>query len=238
MFSLAALAFSMAMVAVMSAAGQTVNLISGDNAGIGNQDPYTTFIGGAQESPLSLSAFTAANFLSAQQGSEAYVVNPYGGVWVNPSTTAPFVGTGAQWISAASGGNNAPSALFAQTFTFGSAPLGAVLNFSWAVDDNLGDAENPAGIYINGNPITAIGGGTFTSVSSVTGIYIPASDLIDGVNTLYIYDRDTGGVVAGVVYDGTLTVVPEPSSLALAGMGLAALAVVFRARLSRRYLAS
>ena len=230
---------------VVNTGQQVINLISGDNAGIGNPDPSTTFDGGSVEAPLSASAFTATDFNNAANGPNAYVVYALGynyaypySFWLDPATTPPFSTDGAQWISATNtpglppggggGGRNAPTALYAQRFTL-TGPIPAVtatLTFSWAVDDALGDAPglgappggpNMAGVYINGHALN-IGyvwdGGGYNFVTSVTATF-PATYLNSGVNILYVYDRDTAGVAAGVIYAGTLTV-PEPPLLTCA----------------------
>ncbi len=103
------------------------------------------------------------------------------------------------------------SALFAQRFQLPCRPLeGSVqLIFHWAVDDVLGDpasgphaGPNVAGVYINGVPLN-ISGGNRLSQTTVS-VSVPASILNPGANWLYVYMRDAGCGISGVIYSATL----------------------------------
>ena len=155
--------------------------------------------------PLKSSTFTAADFAAAQAGASAVVVTPYPG-WISSLPADPQ----AQWI-AVNAFRLDRSALFAQRFDLPCRPLeGSVqLTFHWAVDDFLGDpasgqyaGPNISGVYINGVPLNISGPGyNFQSTATVS---VPSSILNPGANYLYVYMRDAGCDVAGVIYSATL----------------------------------
>jgi hypothetical protein len=135
-------------------------------------------------------------------GANAQPVSPYSGFWL---TSLPC-DSQAQWIAVDSN-RSARSILFAQPFEIPCRPVdGTVtLTFCWAVDDRLGDPSggpNPAGVYINGVPLP-ISGGSMGSQSTAT-VSVPASILNPGVNWLYVYVRDLGCAVSGVIYSATI----------------------------------
>jgi hypothetical protein len=77
------------------------------------------------------------------------------------------------------------------------------------VDDFLGDpasgqyaGPNISGVYINGVPlsISAAGYGS----QHVATVSVPSSILNPGANYLYVYMRDAGCGVSGVIYSATL----------------------------------
>lgn len=81
----------------------------------------------------------------------------------------------------------------------------AYLDFCWLVDDFLGDPINPAGIYLNGVAIPSVSGGNYATETAMGGIDV-TSLLQCGKNTLYIYDRDAGCAISGVMIGAMLQV--------------------------------
>ena len=123
----------------------------------------------------------------------------------------------AQWITPFA--DSSPrSALFAQDFVVPEPCCiqQATLSFCFALDDWLGDLDtltNP-GVFLNGTALPIAGGSYATEttvVVDVTGI------LHCGANTLYVYDRDAGCSVSGLIYSASFqidecTVSTEPDS--------------------------
>ncbi len=171
------------------------------------------------------SAFTAANFTSAQTGTAASVLSS------TPFYIASLVdGPGAEWIgtNSSAGASSGDTALYAISFNVPSAVSSASFNLYYAVDNILGDS-NP-GIYING---TALPNSTallcsecvssFTQENNYTDANI-GSLLVSGTNWLYFDGVNQGGP-AGLIFSATITYtptssVPDPSSLALLVTGL------------------
>ena len=137
--------------------------------------------------------FTAADFAAAAAGPPAYVLSFVHGAW---GQTLPCDPT-AKWI-----GNDPSaipgSALYAIEFQapdpccFSSATLG----MCWMADDLLGDPVNPAGVYLNGNPLP-ITGGNYATQTIASGVDI-LPYLHCGTNTIYIYNRDLACTVSGI----------------------------------------
>jgi hypothetical protein len=112
---------------------------------------------------------------------------------------------------------------FTSTFDIGatSTPGDASGSLEVLADDTVavflnGDLLNiPTGTAYphcsNGVP-TCTGDGTF--------IDLPSSDFVSGVNTLTFQVTQDGGYRFGVDFDGSVSTVPEPSSLFLLGTGL------------------
>jgi hypothetical protein len=238
---------------------ETVDLESGNSSqfSLGQQDTSITMLQGPlatyPDGPLVATAFTSANFSAAQSGPNPYVVSSPqgGGVWMQNAGFTPDPLS--QWISfnaAANTNNYAEDMLFAQQFNIATAGItSATLNFSWAVDDSLGDPSwapgsqpNPLGVYINGYAVPGISGGSAFTPTSVLNINIPASELNTGGNNyLYVYNRDTAGDYSGAIYSAELTVtgegggtsggtVPEPLTMIALGMGIAGLGGYIRRR--------
>ena len=149
--------------------------------------------------------FTAADFAAAVAGPNALSIPPFF-VW-NPSLQCDTL---AHWISSPPA-QNPRSALYAIHFNV-PAPccIGkAVMSFCWSQDDFLGDlpigGPNPAGVYINGAPVPAIVGGSYSAESSIAGVDI--TGLVHcGDNVMYVYDRDAGCAVAGVLFSSTIDI--------------------------------
>ena len=203
-FARPALCAAIALVSFLLPTSQshayTITLRSG-NGVIGNPDAVVKF--NAVASGSCGVGFAAAvglgDFAAAQGGVPAFVVPPFG-PWLHHLTCDSL----AQWNSI--NANSTPlSALYAYTF-FIPAPCcftRATLDFCWVADDALGDAINPAGVYLNGVPIPAIAGGNYATEMSVNGIDVLPM-LQCGQNTLYVYDRDIACVVSGVMFSATI----------------------------------
>jgi len=193
------------MLAALSAVSLTVLYANPFSITI-RSGPGVTFVASSEcRVPLRSSAFTAADFAAAQAGAPAAVVTPYPG-WISSLPADPQ----AQWIAVDA--NRADrSALFAQRFDLPCRPMedSVELKFYWAVDDFLGDpasgqyaGPNISGVYINGVPLNISGPGyNFQSTATVS---VPSSILNPGANYLYVYMRDAGCDVAGVIYSATL----------------------------------
>ncbi|HMN97290.1 MAG TPA: hypothetical protein PKC43_12725 [Phycisphaerales bacterium] len=153
-------------------------------------------------------------FALAAGGPPAEVVTPVG-AWTPTLPSDPA----ARWINwnAAPGSSfvGAPpqSTLYAHPFTVtGSAVTGGTITLRWAADDRLGDPAGgpaPVGAYVNGHPLPLLSGGNFAGETIVTSA-IPASALAIGTNYLYLYQRDIGCAVSGVIYSADIVVCALP----------------------------
>jgi hypothetical protein len=188
---------AVALITLTSIAGATVVTIRSGNAAPGNPDPAITMLALPGSCGVGFAgAFTPADFAAAAGGPPAFVeafIHPAWGPNLPCDLAAQWIGTNPQATP--------QSALFAQRFDL-PVPCcfsKAFLNFCWQADDALGDAVNPAGIYINGTPIAAVAGGNYLNPTTVSGIDV-ASLLHCGPNYLYVYNRDIACAVSGTIY--------------------------------------
>jgi hypothetical protein len=191
---------ALVFIPALAAAVTTLTVRSG-NAPPGSPDPlisrFVVASGCATGYPT---PFTAAEFSAASTGPLASVITTPTAAWASHLACDPD----AQWIGIDAFATPL-SALYAINVDI-PAPCcfsKATLDFCWLVDDQLGDAVNPAGLYVNGTPIPSVALGDFTTEKSVTGIDV-TSLVHCGRNTLYVYDRDMACVVAGVMFSATL----------------------------------
>lgn len=219
---------------------EIINLRSGQVGGFpglaGQPDDIVTVLpNNPPGAPISATPFTAADFAGAASGPPAHVINPYG-VWT-PGISDPaarwinFDGTFFNADGTVGPGYGTPgSCLYAVPFTITTVGItSASLSLEFAVDDYLGDQPfgggNPAGLYVNGIS-TGYDGGNYASptitVQNITGM------VSTGTNYLYLYQRDAGVLVSGLIFSATITVTPAPGAAAMLGLG--ALAVTRRRR--------
>jgi hypothetical protein len=173
---------------------------------------------------------------------EAIVPHPAPG-WI-PSLPAD---PDARWINWNHGviwttGSGSPyaSVLYAHPFTITSTTVAeASIQLHWAVDDRLGDLNgqpNEIGAYINEIPLDPVfrgGGPSAVTTANQTGLE-QGYQLSPGLNYLYLYQRDVGQSVSGIIYSGTITIVPEPGTVVmLIGAGLIGLLAYARRRRKR-----
>jgi hypothetical protein len=173
-------------------------------------------------------------FDAAVNGPHASVVsnNP---AWIRSLSADPL----AKWI-AVDPLQSPQSALYAYSFKIASPSIDtASLTLNFAVDNNLGELANVTGppssysvpgLYLNRSPINGGGFLDNNAVTSTSGMPPTTSRqydafahehrytnpdihslLANGANTLYLYQYDFG-VVAGLIFSGTITVNANGSS--------------------------
>lgn len=196
----------------------------------GQPDDVVTFLpNNPVAAPISLLPFTAADFAGAAAGPAAVVINPVS-VWT-PGISDPA----ARWINfgifppnpdgtPGLGWGTSGSSLYAIPYvvTTAAATVGA-LSLEFAVDDGLGDGVwafggNFDGIYSNGTPMGYFGGNF--AAPTIVNMNIPLST---GLNYLYLYQRDQGAGVSGIIFSATVTI-PAPgaaATLVLGGLAVA-----------------
>ena len=200
----------MSILVITSVAAATTVTIRTGNAPIGQPDPLVRFLAEPSGNCGAgfPAAFTPADFAAASSGANPYVLTAFS-PWIASLPCDPA----AQWITPFAD-LSARSALFAQDFVVPEPCCihQATLSFCWAQDDWLGDLDtfiNP-GVFLNGTPLP-IAGGSYAAetqaVVDVTGI------LHCGVNTLYVYDRDAGCAVSGLIYSATFQIDECPVSV-------------------------
>jgi hypothetical protein len=225
------LALTLAISAGSASASQIINLRSGQVGGFpgvaGQPDDIVTWRPGTPGgAPASGSVFGGADFTGANTGAPALVINP-ASVWT-PGISDPL----ARWInwdgyfvnpdgSPGTGNGVAGSVLYAVPFVVTTSSVTfANIKLEFAVDDYLGDSlfggPNPDGFYVNGIP-TGYSGGNYGSPTihnqNITAMVNP------GLNYLYLYQRDAGFGVSGLIFSARIKVVPAPGALAMVGAG-------------------
>ncbi|MBX9737120.1 MAG: hypothetical protein K2X32_09365 [Phycisphaerales bacterium] len=221
--AIASLAVAALLGACAVANAETITIRSGQVAGspgiAGQSDDTVTYLpnnpGGA---PISAFAFTPADFAGAVSGPAAVVINPVG-VW-----TPGISDTAARWINFGmyqntSGFGLSGSSLYAIQFNVTTpGATFAQLNLELAVDDSAGDlvfgGANPDFLYVNGTPILS----STTANFAVPTFYNPVIPVNTGLNTLYLYQRDQGLGVSGIIFSATITI-PTPGAAAVLGLG-------------------
>jgi hypothetical protein len=91
-------------------------------------------------------------------------------------------------------------------------------SIEFAVDDSGGDilwgGANPSFLYVNGID-TGYSGGNYATPT----FHSQTISISSGWNTVYLYQRDQGLGVSGLIFSMTIDIVPAPSAAALLGMG-------------------
>lgn len=217
-----------------ASAVEIITVRSGQVGGLpgvaGQLDDIVTFLpNNPVAAPISMTPFTPLDFAGAAAGPAAVVINPVG-VW-----TPGISDTQARWInfgifppnpdgSPGLGWGTSGSSLYAVPFTVTTAAATvAALSLEFAVDDGLGDGVwafggNFDGIYSNGAPMGYFGGNFATP--TIVNMNIPVST---GLNYLYLYQRDQGAGVSGIIFSATM-VVPTPGAAATLLLGGVAVA--------------
>jgi hypothetical protein len=224
---------ALALTASMASA-ETITLRSGQVGGlpgIATQlDDTVTFGNTVVSGPLSASPFTAADF-NASSANPAIVINPYYS-WVSTLT----FDSQARWIGAGLYNTGDPflppdmgapsSALYRAPFTVTTTGItSATLSIAWACDDSLGDlmfgGANPFGAYLrdasgNVTQLNLVSGGGFSIESQVLNLNITGA-VSTGANELFLYQRDQGFGIAGLIFGAEMRIVPAPCTLTAAG---------------------
>lgn len=212
---------------------EIINLRSGQVGGspgfAGQLDDIVTFLpNNPPGAAISATPFTAADYSGAVTGPAAKVINPYLPFWT-PTISDPL----ARWINfdgsyfnadgtPGPGYGNPGSCLYAVPFTITTVGItSATISLEYAVDDWLGDQPsgggNPAGLYVNGISTGYIGGGFAAPSTTFQTITTMVST---GQNYLYLYQRDAGVTVSGLIFSAHIVVTPTPGAASLAGLGL------------------
>jgi hypothetical protein len=227
----AAIALLAAAAAAAPAAGETIVLRSGQVGGFpglpGQLDSTITFGNTVPTGPLSASPFTAADF-NAAATNPAIVINPYTS-WIPALTFDPqarWIGTGLYDASTMWG---APSStLYRVPFTVTTVGItSASISLAWSADDGFGDitwgGANPVGAYLrdsfgNVTALTPAAGGNFTIESFVLNYNILGA-ISTGNNELFLYQRDQGAGISGLIFGAELRILPAPGAASILAVG-------------------
>jgi len=207
---------------------EVVQFRSGQTGGVpgtpGSLDDIVTVNpwGNPGGAPVLGSPFLVTDFIATNGGPSAVVIQPVA-PWMG-GVTAPLSDPKARWINFAAdaqGFGTAGSVLYAIPFWINTVNItSAIITFEGGADDMLGDwfygGPNPDGFYVNGlnTGYQYVGfnfGAPTTHTQNITGM------VNTGQNYLYYYQRDAGFGVSGIIFSGTIDVLPTPATASLLG---------------------
>ena len=202
---------------LLAAAGATALethvLRTGQSGGVpgvcGNADDSFTFVSNPVCGEALLAGpFTAPDFSAAASGPAARVITPIV-QWGQSLNCDPE----ARWINSSETAcwGDPQSALYACPFVV-AEPCNstATVEVCWMVDDALGDSlyagPNPIGVYINGTPLNALFvNGSYAAETVAVQSGVPVNN---GLNWLYVYQRDAGCAISGLILSAIISIEP------------------------------
>jgi hypothetical protein len=155
--------------------------------------------------PVVSAPFSGADFAAACDGLPAPVITAYPGFWAAGMDCDPL----ARWISSAADAScfgSSVSALFCAHFD-AHCEIADSVKVCWLVDDFLGDqpswpGPNPDGVYLNGVSLgPAFTAGNPQTPTTAVAYNVP---LVNGSNSLQVYQRDAGCAVSGLMLSCTV----------------------------------
>lgn len=156
------------------------------------------------------------DFTQADSGSAAQVLGGLAGGWINP----PLLGDphNAQWIGYSSsdyaGGY---TEAFSDAFSVSSNGH-YTMNIMLSADDQIGDSNGNAGLFIDGKALTPSNSPILWDNTIFTGSY-DLGNLSAGTHHIEFNVWNSGAGPSGLVYTGSVQSVPEPMSLSFLGLG-------------------
>ncbi|MFA6044571.1 MAG: hypothetical protein WC718_06270 [Phycisphaerales bacterium] len=209
---------------------EVITLRSGQVGGVpgtpGGLDDTVTFSTPPGSGALSTSPFVAADF-NAAAANQALVIAPVS-VWLPALSFDPaarWIGTG--FLPGSPYG--APgSTIYRVPFNVTTVGItGASFSIGWAADDSLGDqafgGANPFGAYIrdafgNVTALPPVSVGSYATETQVLNYNVTGA-VSTGANELFLYNRDQGFSVSGLIFGAEFQIVPAPGAAALLGLG-------------------